>query len=47
MEKFARQPGGQWVFSEYVSTYAVCRFASVDCEVVLADIYENVPLDGE
>jgi Uma2 family endonuclease len=46
LEKFARQPGGLWVLSEYVGIEAVCRFESVDCEIALADIYENVPLGG-
>lgn len=47
VEKFVRQAGGQWVLSEYVGLDAVCRFESVDCEVALADIYENVPLSGD
>lgn len=42
IEKFERQADGRWVLSEHVGIEAVCRFESVDCEVTLADIYENV-----
>ena len=42
VERFEWQPDGRWVLSEHVGMNAVCRFESVDCEVPLADIYENV-----
>jgi Uma2 family endonuclease len=47
VEKFVRQAGGLWMLSESVGLEAVCRFESVDCEVRLADIYENVRLGGD
>jgi Uma2 family endonuclease len=47
VERFERQPDGRWVLSEHVGMNAVCRFESVDCEVPLADIYENVAFGEE
>src|SRR5258708_7413592 len=44
IERFERQADGRWVLSEHVGLDAICRFESVDCEVPLADIYENVTL---
>jgi Uma2 family endonuclease len=42
VERFERQPDGRWVLSEHVGMNAVCRFESVDCDVTLAELYENV-----
>jgi Uma2 family endonuclease len=47
VERFERQADGRWVLSEHVGIDAVCRFESVDCDVPLADIYENVVFDEQ
>jgi|ERR1051326_1819689 Uma2 family endonuclease len=47
VEKFVRQGSGQWLLSEYVGLEAVCRFESVDCQIALADIYENVSFSAD
>lgn len=44
IERFVRQADGRWVLTEHVGLDAICRFESVDCEVPLADIYENVTI---
>jgi len=41
VEKFDRQ-GETWVFSESVGLDAVCRFESLDCQILLPDIYHRV-----
>jgi len=45
MEVFRRQPGGQWLFSEYVGWDGVCVFQSVDASVALSQVYEKVRFD--
>jgi Uma2 family endonuclease len=42
VERFERQADGRWVLSEHVGLDAICRFESVDCEIPLTDIYENI-----
>lgn len=44
VEKFTRQPDGTWLFSESIGWNAICRFDSLDCDIPLATIYENVAL---
>jgi Uma2 family endonuclease len=47
VEMFLRQAEGQWVLSESVGADATCHFASVDCKIALADIYDKVTFDVE
>jgi Uma2 family endonuclease len=47
VEKFQRQQDGQWLLSESVGLDAVCRFESLDCEVLVSDIYHRVRLGDE
>lgn len=42
VERFRRQSGGHWLFSEAVGLEAACLFESLDCTVSLADIYDKV-----
>ena len=44
VEKFLRQQDGQWLLSESVGPDAVCRFESLDCQILVADIYHRVTL---
>jgi Uma2 family endonuclease len=47
VELFRRQPSGDWLLSEAVGLEAVCRFASVECSVALADVYDKVTFEPE
>ncbi len=47
IELFRRQPNGDWLLSEYAGTQATCRFAGVNCEVALSDIYDRIVFEGE
>ena len=44
VEHYARQGDG-WLFSEVSNLDGVLRLASIDCAVVLRDIYENVTFE--
>jgi len=45
VEKYLRQPAGKWELTDFAGRDAVCRPESLGCEIPLADIYRNVPLD--
>jgi Uma2 family endonuclease len=45
VETFVRLEQGGWTFTEFVGPDAVCRFASVDCNIPLAAIYEGIELE--
>lgn len=47
VETFHRQADGRWVLSEYAGLDAVCRFESLDCQVLLSDIYHKVSFTEE
>jgi Uma2 family endonuclease len=47
VEKFLRQPDGQWLLSESVGMEAVCRFESLDCQILVSEVYYRVTLGGE
>jgi len=47
VEKFLRQQDGQWLLSESVGLDAVCRFESLECQVLVSDIYHRVTLGDE
>jgi Uma2 family endonuclease len=48
VEVFRRQPGGQWLLSEFAGLHALCRFESVDAAVALSEVYDNVAFgEGE
>jgi Uma2 family endonuclease len=46
VEKFDRQAEA-WVFSESLAMDSVCRFESLDCQILLSDIYHKVTLGEE
>ena len=47
VEIFRRQPSGEWLFAEYVGIDAACPFASVDCAIPLAEIYDKIVFTPE
>jgi Uma2 family endonuclease len=42
MEVFHRQNDGHWLLSEAIGLDATCRFESLDCGILLADVYDKV-----
>jgi Uma2 family endonuclease len=42
VERFRRQPGGQWVFSDTVGLDAVVTLESIECQVPMSRIYRKV-----
>lgn len=47
IEHFARQTSDLWLFSEAVGMEATLHLPSIDCELTLADIYQEVELASE
>src|SRR5947208_8655191 len=47
VETFDRQADGRWVLTESVGMDAVCRMESLDCQILLSDIYDRVTLGEE
>jgi Uma2 family endonuclease len=47
IEKFRREPGGQWVLSESEGLEAVCHFESIDCRIALKDVYDKVTFSAD
>jgi len=47
IEIFRRQASGDWMLSEYAGTHAICRFASVNCEMALSGLYDRIVFEGE
>ena len=45
IENFLRQAERQCILSEFAGLNAVCRFESLDCQVLPADIYHKVTFD--
>jgi Uma2 family endonuclease len=44
VETFVRSEDGRWTFTEFAGTEAICRFASIDCDIPVAAIYEGIEL---
>lgn len=45
IEHYVRQPDQQWLLSEAVSLAATIELPSIQCTLVLADVYEKVQVD--
>ena len=45
VEHYARQPGERWLLSDYRGLEARFMLASIDCRIVLRDLYERLQLD--
>jgi Uma2 family endonuclease len=44
VERYSRNPDGQWTLTEFTGTDAICTLQSISCDIALADIYRDVPL---
>lgn len=47
LERFRRQFSGQWLLSEYSGIDAICEFESIECRVLMSEIYYNVKFSAE
>ncbi|ADE13350.1 protein of unknown function DUF820 [Nitrosococcus halophilus Nc 4] len=47
LEHYRRHPDGQWLFSDASGLEAVIEFPAIDCRLVLAEVYDKVPLETE
>lgn len=47
VERFRRQANGRWELTEWSGLEAVMRLEILDCEVPLAEIYEQMEFGGE
>lgn len=43
VEAFFRQADGEWSLREHTGTEAICPCRSTNCEIPLAEIYDNLP----
>ena len=47
IERYGRQPDGTWVFDDAHGLDASLALASIDCKLVLAEVYEQVTFAAE
>ncbi len=47
IERYVRQDGGNWLFSEVNGLEASLDLASIQCTLTLADVYDKVTFDAE
>lgn len=47
LKKFRRTAAGEWAFSESVGLDTSCRFESLDCQILLSDVYHKVTFEEE
>jgi Uma2 family endonuclease len=47
VERYVRQPDGQWLFAEFTRLEDVVPLASIGCELKLEEIYDQVELHPE
>jgi Uma2 family endonuclease len=47
VEHFARQQGGQWLYTAYTDLSASIHLPSIDCQLPLAEIYDRVEFPPE
>lgn len=45
VEVYRRQPWDKWLLTEYHGLDSVCRLESIECELLLAAIYDNVSFE--
>jgi Uma2 family endonuclease len=46
IEVYQRAPAAEWILREFAGMEAVCRLASVGCDVPLAAVYDGVPFEA-
>ena len=42
VERYVRQPNGDWLFTDFHGLEAVVRLPSLDCDLPLAEVYDKV-----
>jgi len=47
IERYLRQPNGEWLFAAAVGLEAVIELSSIQCTLVLADVYERVSFEPD
>ena len=47
LERFRRQPDGDWILAEFRLPGDVVQLTSIDCRLLLSEIYAKVRLDSE
>ncbi len=47
IEKYIKQGDGFWVLSEAVGTDAEIEFASIECRISLAEVYDKIDFSDE
>jgi Uma2 family endonuclease len=45
LERYVRQPNGEWLLSQWTSLDNVVEIASISCSLALRDVYDKVTLD--
>lgn len=45
VEIYRRQASGEWVLAEWTGLETACQFASLGCEIPLAEIYRHVKFE--
>ncbi len=45
IERFLRRDDGQWIFTDVIGLDATITLPSIDCELALADVYEQVTFE--
>jgi Uma2 family endonuclease len=43
IESYLRGPEDKWILTEYSGPDAICHLESIDCNIVLANIYRRIP----
>jgi len=45
VEQYVRQPNGEWLLIEYLSLDSTAQLTSIDCFLVLSDVYDKITFD--
>jgi Uma2 family endonuclease len=47
IERYLRQPSGEWLLSDAIGMNAVIELTSIHCTLALADVYDKVTFEAE
>ncbi len=45
LEQYVRQPNGEWLLCEYVTLDSAAQVTSIDCSLLLSDVYDKITFD--
>ncbi len=45
LEQYVRQPNGEWLLCEYVTLDSAAQLTSIDCSLLLSDVYDKITFD--